>query len=45
MATAAHTEVPSEGHKGPFPPFQRETFATLYDALVPSFRALGTRPR
>jgi F-type H+-transporting ATPase subunit b len=28
MATAAHTEVPSEGHKGPFPPFQRETFAS-----------------
>src|SRR5919204_453266 len=28
MATAAHTEVPSGGHKGPFPPFQRETFAS-----------------
>lgn len=28
MATAAHTEVPAEGHKGPFPPFQRDTFAS-----------------
>src|SRR5262249_51309661 len=28
MATATHTEVPSDGHKGPFPPFQRETFAS-----------------
>jgi F-type H+-transporting ATPase subunit b len=28
MATAAHTEVPSDGHKGAFPPFQRETFAS-----------------
>jgi len=28
MATAAHTEVPSGGHKGPFPPFQKETFAS-----------------
>jgi len=26
MATNAHTEVPADGHKGPFPPFQRETF-------------------
>jgi F-type H+-transporting ATPase subunit b len=28
MATAAHTEVPADGHKGPFPPFQKETFAS-----------------
>jgi F-type H+-transporting ATPase subunit b len=28
MATAAHTEVPGGGHKGPFPPFQKETFAS-----------------
>lgn len=28
MATAAHTEVPSGGHKAPFPPFQRDTFAS-----------------
>src|SRR6202007_1223588 len=25
---AAHTEVPSGGHKAGFPPFQRETFAS-----------------
>src|SRR5437016_451486 len=24
--TKAHTEVPSDGHKGPFPPFQKENF-------------------
>ena len=28
MATSAHTEAPSEGHKGAFPPFERETFAS-----------------
>jgi len=28
MATAAHTEVPAQGHKGAFPPFQKETFAS-----------------
>jgi F-type H+-transporting ATPase subunit b len=28
MATAAHTEVPAAGHKAPFPPFQKETFAS-----------------
>ncbi|MFL4998984.1 MAG: F0F1 ATP synthase subunit B' [Xanthobacteraceae bacterium] len=28
MATAAHTEAPGGGHKGPFPPFQKETFAS-----------------
>jgi F-type H+-transporting ATPase subunit b len=26
--TKAHTEVPAEGHKAPFPPFQKENFAT-----------------
>src|SRR5712691_9798571 len=26
MATNAHTEAP--GHKGPFPPFQKDTFAS-----------------
>jgi F-type H+-transporting ATPase subunit b len=28
MATSAHTEAPAGGHKGPFPPFERETFAS-----------------
>jgi F-type H+-transporting ATPase subunit b len=28
MATSAHTEAPGGGHKGPFPPFQSETFAS-----------------
>ena len=28
MATSAHTEAPSGGHKGPFPPFEREHFAS-----------------
>jgi F-type H+-transporting ATPase subunit b len=28
MATNAHTEAPSGGHKGPFPPFQKDTFAS-----------------
>src|SRR2546426_1299377 len=28
MATTAHTEAPSGGHKGPFPPFQKDTFAS-----------------
>ena len=28
MATSAHTEAPSGGHKGAFPPFERETFAS-----------------
>jgi len=28
MATEAHTEVPAEGHKGAFPPFERDTFAS-----------------
>jgi F-type H+-transporting ATPase subunit b len=34
---AAHTEVPSEGHKAPFPPFQRETFASQLVWLVIAF--------
>jgi F-type H+-transporting ATPase subunit b len=28
MATSAHTEAPGGGHKGAFPPFQSETFAS-----------------
>ena len=28
MATSAHTEAPAAGHKGAFPPFERETFAS-----------------
>ena len=28
MATEAHTEAPAGGHKGAFPPFERETFAS-----------------
>jgi F-type H+-transporting ATPase subunit b len=28
MATSAHTEVPGGGHKGAFPPFEREAFAS-----------------
>jgi len=28
MATEAHTEAPADGHKGAFPPFERETFAS-----------------
>ena len=28
MATEAHTEVPADGHKGTFPPFERDTFAS-----------------
>jgi F-type H+-transporting ATPase subunit b len=34
---AAHTEVPSEGHKAGFPPFQRETFASQLVWLVIAF--------
>jgi len=37
---AAHTEVPSEGHKAGFPPFQRETFASQLVWLVISFVVL-----
>ncbi|HML11981.1 MAG TPA: F0F1 ATP synthase subunit B' [Xanthobacteraceae bacterium] len=39
---AAHTEVPSEGHKAPFPPFQRDTFASQLVWLVISFVVLYT---
>jgi F-type H+-transporting ATPase subunit b len=28
MATSAHTEAPSGGHKAAFPPFERESFAS-----------------
>jgi len=38
--TNAHTEVPSGGHKGPFPPFQQETFASQLVWLVITFVAL-----
>ena len=34
---AAHTEVPSEGHKAGFPPFQRETYASQLVWLVITF--------
>jgi F-type H+-transporting ATPase subunit b len=35
MATSSHTEVP--GQKGPFPPFQRETFASQLVWLTLTF--------
>jgi F-type H+-transporting ATPase subunit b len=38
--TTAHTEVPSEGHKGAFPPFQRETFASQLVWLAITFVVL-----
>ena len=34
---AAHTAVPAEGHKVPFPPFQRDTFASQLVWLVITF--------
>jgi F-type H+-transporting ATPase subunit b len=37
---AAHTEVPSEGHKAGFPPFQRETFASQLVWLTITFVVL-----
>jgi F-type H+-transporting ATPase subunit b len=37
---AAHTEVPSEGHKAPFPPFQRDTFASQLVWLAVAFVVL-----
>jgi F-type H+-transporting ATPase subunit b len=41
MATpAAHTEVPSEGHKGAFPPFQSETFVSQLVWLAITFVVL-----
>jgi F-type H+-transporting ATPase subunit b len=39
MATTAHTEEPG-GHKGPFPPFQAETFASQLFWLAIAFAAL-----
>src|SRR5690242_5552873 len=30
MAAAAHTEAPAGGHKGAFPPFQSETYASQF---------------
>jgi F-type H+-transporting ATPase subunit b len=37
MATDAHTEVPAGGHKGNFPPFAPETFASQMLWLTVSF--------
>jgi F-type H+-transporting ATPase subunit b len=37
---AAHTEVPSEGHKAPFPPFERDTFASQLVWLAITFGVL-----
>src|SRR5262249_26000176 len=39
MATTAHTEVPGE-HKGAFPPFNRQTFASQLFWLVVPFHLL-----
>jgi len=39
-APAAHTEVPSEGHKAGFPPFQGETFASQLVWLAITFVVL-----
>jgi F-type H+-transporting ATPase subunit b len=38
--TTAHTEVPSGGHKAPFPPFQKDTFASQLVWLAIAFVAL-----
>jgi F-type H+-transporting ATPase subunit b len=40
MATTAHTEAPGGGHKGPFPPFQAETFASQLFWLAITFAIL-----
>jgi F-type H+-transporting ATPase subunit b len=40
MATDAHTETPGGGHKGPFPPFQAETFASQLVWLAITFAIL-----
>jgi len=40
MATTAHTEVPGGAHKGPFPPFNAETFASQLVWLAIVFVAL-----
>jgi F-type H+-transporting ATPase subunit b len=40
MATTSHTEVPGGGHKGVFPPFNPQTFASQLVWLVITFVAL-----
>lgn len=40
MATNSHTEVPSEGHKGGFPPFDSTTFASQLVWLAITFVVL-----
>src|SRR5262245_51288149 len=40
MASSAHTEAPADGHKGAFPPFERETFASQLVWFAISFIAL-----
>jgi F-type H+-transporting ATPase subunit b len=39
-ATHAHTEVPAEGHKEPFPPFRKDTFASQLVWLAVFFALL-----
>jgi F-type H+-transporting ATPase subunit b len=38
--TAAHTEADGGGHKAPFPPFQKDTFASQLVSLAIAFVAL-----
>ena len=38
--TKSHSEAPSGGHKAPFPPFQKETFASQLVWLAITFVAL-----
>jgi F-type H+-transporting ATPase subunit b len=40
MATTAHTEAPGGSHKGPFPPFAAETFASQLFWLAITFAIL-----
>jgi F-type H+-transporting ATPase subunit b len=40
MATTSHTEVPGGGHKGAFPPFNSQTFASQLVWLVITFVVL-----
>jgi len=40
MATNSHTEVPSEGHKGGFPPFDSSTYASQLVWLAITFVVL-----